>query len=68
MKDYWLMSDAELMAEAQKYNIPHGITIGGRTWIDRNVTIEQLCKRDAALAAKKTLLPVQQPKIRKIGF
>ncbi len=72
MKDYWSMSDEELMSEAQKYNIPHAITMGGRTWIDRKATIEQLIQRDFALAAQERLLQTQQsiyqPRNRKIGF
>ena len=68
MKDYWSMSDEELMAEALKYNIPHGITMGRRTWIDRKATIEQLLARDAALATQKTPLPQEKTKPRKIGF
>jgi hypothetical protein len=68
VKDYWSMSDTELEAEALQHNIGgYGVTMGGRTWIDREAIIRQLLARDAALAAQRTL-PVHPPKNRKIGF
>jgi hypothetical protein len=51
-QDYWQMSDANLEALADKYNIQQYLTNGGHTHIDRKVVIDQMVQRDTALNTK----------------
>lgn len=69
MRDYWSMSDDELIAEAHKYKIPYinHDPVLRLSFLDRPAVIEQLCKRDIALAAQK-MPPPNNPPSRRIGF